>query len=466
MTQAGPGEGPFDVAVIGAGVVGCAVAREFALRGARVILLERAADILAGVSKGNSAILHTGFDAPPGSLELSCVQEGYREYMRIREGMGLPVLETGAVVAAWTDDEVARLDDIERVARENGVDDVVRLDRSALLAREPQLSPAVLAGVLVPGEHVIDPWSAPLAYVLQAMAAGAVVRRRTELTSGRFDGRLWHLATSGRPIEASAVVNCAGLYGDTVDERLTGRRHFDIKPRKGQFVVFDKAASALLRTVVLPVPTERTKGIVVTPTVFGNLLVGPTAEEQEDRDRADVDTATIQALLDRAAAIVPALSGMPVTATYAGLRPATERKEYRVRHDADQHLVTVGGIRSTGLTAALGLARHVGRLLSGERDASGQAEPGGPPLPVLAEHMARDWTRPGYGEIVCHCEMVTRREIEAALAGPLPAGDAGGLKRRTRAGMGRCQGFHCQAHVARLTAGHFDVPLAPEHGDA
>lgn len=466
MTQDAPGEGPFDVAVIGAGVVGCAVAREFALRGARVTVLEKAADILAGASKGNSAILHTGFDAPPGSLELSCMQEGYREYMRIREGLGLPVLETGAVVAAWTDEEVARLDEIERVARENDVGDVVRLDRSALLAREPQLSPAVLAGVLVPGEHVIDPWTAPLAYVLQAMAAGTVVRRRTELASGRFDGHRWHLDTAGGPIEAKAVVNCAGLHGDTVDERLTGHRHFDIRPRKGQFVVFDKAAAALLRTIVLPVPTERTKGIVLTPTVFGNLLVGPTAEEQDDREQADVDTATLQALLAKATAIVPALAGMPVTATYAGLRPATDRKEYRVRHDPGLNLVTVGGIRSTGLTAALGLARHVGRLLAGEQDAAAWVEPAGLPVPVLAEHMPRDWTRPGYGEIVCHCEMVTRREIEAALAGPLPAGDAGGLKRRTRAGMGRCQGFHCQAHVARLTAGRFDVPLAPERCDA
>ncbi|WP_293862187.1 NAD(P)/FAD-dependent oxidoreductase [uncultured Alsobacter sp.] len=452
--------GAFDVAVIGAGVVGCAVARDLALRGARVVVLEKAPDILAGASKGNSAILHTGFDAPTGSLEHACVQAGYREYLAIRSSLNLPVLETGAVVVAWTEDEVARLDAIESTARANGVGDVVRVDRAALLAREPNLSPRALAGLLVPGEHVIDPWSAPLAYLLQAMSRDAAVLRGTELLGGRFEAGRWRLDTSAGPIEATAVVNCAGLHGDTVDERLTGRRHFDIRPRKGQFVVFDKAAARLLGTIVLPVPTERTKGIVLTPTVFGNLLVGPTADEQEDRERADVDTPTIEALLEKAADILPALAGMPVTATYAGLRPATERKEYRYRHEPELNLVTVGGIRSTGLTAALGLARHVGTAISGETHRTPPSDAPSLAVPVLAEHMARDWTRPGYGEIVCHCEMVTRREIEAALSGPLPAGDIGGLKRRTRAGMGRCQGFHCQARVAALTAGRLAVPMA------
>ena len=162
---------PFDIAVIGAGVVGCAVARRFTLEGARVIVVERAQDLLAGASKGNSALLHTGFDAPPGSLELACMQAGYAEYMEIRGRLNLPLLQTGAVVVAWNEADLARLDGIEAQARLNGVADVRRLDRCQLLAREPNLSPHALGALLVPGEHVIDPWSAPLAYVLQALAA-------------------------------------------------------------------------------------------------------------------------------------------------------------------------------------------------------------------------------------------------------------------------------------------------------
>ena len=154
--------------------------------------------------------------------------------------------------------------------------------------------------------------------------------------------------------------------------------------------------------------------------------------------------------------MLPALADVPVTATYAGLRPATERKEYRLRLEPDRHWLTIGGIRSTGLTAALGLAAHAARLLGLE-----VREPRSwPQLPNLADDRLRDWQRPDHGGIVCHCELVTRREIEAALSGPLPARDLGGLKRRTRAAMGRCQGFYCGAELARLTEGRLAVPLA------
>jgi len=457
---------PADVAVIGAGVVGCAMSRRFALEGARVVLLEAAHDILAGASKGNSAILHTGFDAPPGSLEHECMQAGRAEYLEIRAALNLPLLETGAMLVAWTEAEEGALDAIESTARVNLVPDPSRLGPAAILAREPNLSARARAALLIPGEHIIDPWSAPLAYALQALANGAQIFRGTQVTAGAFDGALWHLTTPRGKIRARTVINCAGLHGDRVDEALLGRSDFEIRPRKGQFVVFDKTAATLLRTIILPVPSERTKGVVLAPTIFGNVLVGPTAEDQDDRARADTSTKTLRALLDRAAEILPALAAIPVTATYAGLRPATDRKEYRIVADPARHRITVGGIRSTGLTAALGIARHVYRLYesslyeSSGRAHSPPAAPATPRMPNLAEHLPRDWQTPGYGEIVCHCELVTRREIEAALAGPLPATDLGGLRRRTRAAMGRCQGFNCLARLAALAGPRLPIPPA------
>lgn len=458
----------FDVAVIGGGVVGCAVARRFTLEGARTVLIEKAPDILAGASKGNSAILHTGFDAPADSLELACIRDGYREYRDICARLNLPLLETGAVVVAWTDDEADRLGAIEARARANGIDEVRRLDRADVLGREPLLSPGVRAGLLVPGESVIDPWSAPLAYLRQAVANGAEIRFRSEVTAGALDAEGWTLQLSdGGGLRAGTVVNCAGLFGDEVERRLLGEASFAVRPRKGQFVVFDKPAARLLRSVVLPVPTERTKGIVLAPTVFGNVLVGPTAEEQEDRTQAATDDAVLGALVDRAAAILPALAEVPVTATYAGLRPGSERKEYRVTSDPARRWITLGGIRSTGLTAALGLARHAYALYEGGgRRHAPVAQPAWPTVPNLAEHRTRDWQTENPGEIVCHCELVTRREIEAALSGPVPAGDFGGLKRRTRAGMGRCQGFYCTAALAEITRDRLSTPLAlgPAHG--
>lgn len=455
----------FDVAVIGGGVVGCAVLRRFALNGLRAVLLEKESDLLSGASKGNSGILHTGFDAPAGSLELTLMQRGYREYCDIAPRLNLPILETGAMVVAWSTAEAARLDAVERHARANGVDDVRRLTRAEVLSREPHLSPLAVAALLVPGEHVIDPWSAPLAYALQAIANGGEVRRGTEVLGGEFDGAAWRLDTTTGPVRARWTVNCAGLYGDLVQGRLAGSSPFSIKPRKGQFVIFDKAASGLLRTTILAIPDERTKGVVLVRTAFGNLLVGPTAEEQDDRRRAAVDAATLKRLIAQAVAIVPGLEGIGVTATYAGLRPATELKEYRIAKDDGLRLITVGGIRSTGLTSALGIAEHVAEMQAGEAEARMPADERievWTPAPNLAEHAERDWARPGAGEIVCHCELVTRREIEAALGGPLPARDFGGLKRRTRAGMGRCQGFYCHGRIASLTAGRFAAPLAME----
>ena len=447
----------FDVAVIGAGVTGVATARRFALDGQRVLLLEKGADVLSGASKANSALLHTGFDAPEGSLELRCMQLGYAEFMALREAMNLPVLKTGAMVIAWTAAQEAALPEILAAAHRNGVTDAHLISTKEILTRDPQLSPQARAAVLVPGESVIDPWSPFHGYAQEILAAGGTIQCRNEVVGGQFDGTLWHINTTAGAFHATRVINCAGLYGDRIDALLLGRTDFTIKPRKGQFVVFDKAAARLLNSIILPVPDARTKGVVLTPTIFGNLLVGPTAEETEDRSRATVTRPELDMLLQRACDILPALRDMPVTATYAGLRPATEFKEYRIRHDASRNWVTVGGIRSTGLTASLGIARYVAELL-GIRPALAQSVT--PRMPNLAEHLPRDWQTPGYGEIVCHCEMVTRREIEAAFASPFPPGDLGGLKRRTRCAMGRCQGFNCMGRIEELTRGRLSPAIA------
>ncbi|MGZ9724137.1 NAD(P)/FAD-dependent oxidoreductase [Rhizobium miluonense] len=459
-----PNSEMYDVVIIGAGVVGCAVARRFALAGARVVLIEKGADILSGASKANSAILHTGFDAPAGSLELELVQAGRQEYLEIRESLNLSLVRTGALVCAWNDVEASKLETIEAEGRANGVTELRLLDAGETRNSMPGLSTRVVAALEVEGEHVIDPWSAPLAYLTQAIALGARFLRSTELLKGNFDG-VWTLETTSGTLSASAVVNTAGLYGDVVDLRLGFEREFEIRPRKGQFVVLDKAAFAHVPRIVLPVPTEITKGIVVCPTAFGNVLIGPTAEEQEDRVRATVETETLEALLKRGAEIVPALANMPVTAVYAGLRPATEQKAYRVKVRGEQRAITLGGIRSTGLSAALGLAQHAVKMHSAFSDALDP--PASVPnitVPNLTETCERDWQRPDHGQIVCHCELVTKREIEAALASPVPPGDFGGLRRRTRAGMGRCQGFYCNAHLAAMTEGKLATPLAADIG--
>lgn len=449
-----------DIAVIGGGVVGCAVTRKMALEGASVILIEKAADILEGASKGNSAILHTGFDAPVGSLEWECVQKGYHEYLEIRESLNLPLLKTGALVAAWNEEQETKFTDILKKGHDNGVADIHLLTRAEVLDLEPNLAKSIRAAIAVPREYVMDPWSTPLAYLQQALENGGQALFNAEVTGGEFDGTNWLLNTKRGQVRARHVINCAGLYGDILDQNVLGSSEFTIKPRKGQFVVFDMAASELLSSVILPVPTERTKGIVLFPTIFGNIAVGPTAEDQEGRNDASVDKDNLEALRAQAIEKIPALANIPVTATYAGIRPASEKREYQVIEDSDRNWITLGGIRSTGLTSSLGLAQHVHQLLT-KQGAHFDAifKPNVPRVPNLAEHLPRDYETPGYGEIVCHCEMVTDREIHAVMDGPIPAGSLGGLKRRTRATMGRCQGFYCSARLAELTKGRFAEPL-------
>ena len=453
------------MAIIGAGVVGCAMARRFTLEGAKVALVEKAPDILDGASKANSAILHTGFDAPTGSVEWACIRAGYEEYEDIRDELGLVQDRCGAHVVAWTREDMDRLESICAQAHENGIADVRIVGAADLRRAEPNLSQKALGAVLVPNESIIDPWSAPYVYLRQALENGASVYLHCDVVAGDLEDGCWTLRTSRGELRARTVLNCAGLYGDLVDRALLGEADFKITPRKGQFVVFDKAASGLISSVILPVPTEKTKGVVLFRTVFGNLAVGPTAEDQPSRTDASCDEATLRALIGEGVAMLPALADMPVTATYAGLRPASEFKDYRIVARPEQNWITVGGIRSTGLSAALGIARHVYGLYEGMGGAHQPiAEPSRPVATVLAQSGGpsgpRDWQCDGHGEIVCHCELVTRREIEQALRGPLAARSLAGLKRQTRATMGRCQGFYCTARLAELTEGRLDPPLA------
>ena len=456
---------PFDIAIVGAGVVGCAMARRFTLEGANVVVIEKAPDVLDGASKGNSAILHTGFDAPPGSLEQQCISHGYSEYLTVSQQLGLPILKSCALVLAWNHDQANQLPDLIAKAHQNKVLDVNLLTKDAILEREPHLSKAVVSGFEIPGEFLIDPWTSAHAYLLQAMANGATLLRSTEVLSGQFKHGGWSLQTSNTDIHARYVINCAGLYGDVVSERLTGATAFSITPRKGQFVVFDKPASRLATSILLPVPTKNTKGVVVCRTIYGNLLVGPTAEDQSSRDNASTDSEALNRLIDQGTQVIPELSDYEITATYAGLRPATEFQDYQLHNLPEQNFITVGGIRSTGLSAALGIAQHVSKLLSADAFSSKPlSKPTLPSIDKLSDYHPRDWQAPDHGDIVCQCELVTRREIANVMNGAMPPASLQGLKRRTRVCMGRCQGFYCTAEVAKMTASYFDVPLATPHG--
>lgn len=452
---------PWDVAVIGAGVVGAAIARALAAFDLRCVLLDAADDVGAGTSKANTAILHTGFDAKPGSLESRLLTRGSKLLRAYTEQAGIAVERTGAVLVAWTAEQAAALPAIADGARENGYRPVRELSAAGIYEREPALGPGALAGLLIPDESIIDPWTVPLAFATEAVRAGVVLRLGTRVTgvSGPA-GAAFEIMTTEGPVRCRWAVNAAGLGSDEVD-RMFGAEGFTIRPRKGELIVYDKLARPLVRSIVLPVPTARTKGVLVAPTVFGNVLVGPTAQDVPDRWDVSTTAAGLSSLTAAAERIVPGLAGEEVTATYAGMRAATEHGDYQIA--AIGRYVRVAGIRSTGLSASLGVAEHVVDLLAdaGLPTRPRPHAPGHsadvPVMPYLGEAGRRPYhdqeriaADPAYGEIVCHCERVTRGEIRDALASDIAPAGPDGLRRRTRAMNGRCQGFYCAANVSTL----------------
>ena len=281
--------------------------------------------------------------------------------------------------------------------------------------------------------------------------------RASPLTTTRGS---WVLQTDGGAVRADWVVNVAGLHSDQVD-RWFGHDAFTIAPRRGQLIVFDKLARPLVSSILLPVPTQRTKGVLVAPTVYGNVLLGPTAEDIDDPEATATTGPGLEGLMEAGRRLVPDLVGEEVTATYAGVRAATEHRDYQIAVHEREHYVCVGGIRSTGLTASLAIAEHVAGQMgaAGLPLAEADREPVIPRMPELGELGLRAFVDErrvrddaAYGHIVCFCERVTEGEVRDALAAALPAVDVGGVRRRTRATNGRCQGFFCGAAIAARVA--------------
>ncbi|MGW1721462.1 FAD-dependent oxidoreductase [Streptomyces sp. NPDC002306] len=448
----------YDVAVVGAGVVGCAIARELARHPAlRVALVEAQDDVGQGTSKANTAILHTGFDAVPGSLEARLVREGARLLTAYAAECGIPVEPVGALLVAWDEEQLAALPRLADKAERNDHHTTRLLDVAELYAREPRLGPGALGALHVPGESIVCPWTTTLAYATQAVRHGVDLHLNTPVEQvNRRDG-VHVLSTPRGELRARRLVNAAGLHADTLD-RLLGHHDFTVTPRRGQLVVFDKPARDLVRHILLPVPTALGKGVLVAPTVYGNVLLGPTAEDLDDRGATGSTAEALTRLRERGRRILPELLAEEVTAVYAGLRAATEHDDYRIRAHPGQAYVTVGGIRSTGLTASLAIAAHVVELLVADGlDPAPVRELEPVRMPNLGEAFTRPYQRaeliaadPEYGTLVCHCERVSRGEIRDALAATIPPATLDGLRRRTRARAGRCQGFYCGATVRAL----------------
>ncbi|WP_392674309.1 FAD-dependent oxidoreductase [Streptomyces sp. LN785] len=447
----------YDVTVIGAGVVGAAIARELAHHPLRTALVDASDDIAGGTSKANTAILHTGFDAVPGTLEARLVRDGQRRLTAYAAETGIPVERVGALLIAWDEEQLAALPALSAKAGRNGYHAARLMGPDELRAREPRLGPGALGALEIPDESIICPWTTPLAYVTQAVRAGVHLHLDCRVEHIDSGSGAHTLTTSRGPLRTRYLINAAGLYADEIDRQL-GHDAFTVTPRRGQLIVFDKLARELVGHILLPVPTAAGKGVLVAPTVFGNVLLGPTAEELDDKTDTGSSAEGLALLREKGRRILPDLIDEEVTAVYAGLRAATGHEDYRIQDHPRQRYITVGGIRSTGLTASMAIAAHVTGLLAAiGLDLSTPAGLPALTMPNLGEAFPRPYRRadliakdPAYGTLVCHCERVSAGEIRDALAGPVPPRSKEGLRRRTRAGGGRCQGFYCGAAVRAL----------------
>lgn len=460
--------------MVGAGVVGSAIARELALRGASCVLVEAAGDIGTGTSKANTAILHTGFDAVPGTIEAELVPAGHRLLERYAARVGIPTQRTGALMVAWSEEQLGALPGVEAKALANGYGSGRRVGIEELYAREPGLGPGARGALEIPGEGIVCPFTTTLALATEAVLGGCELVLAARV--GEVEcGERFRLHTSRGEIAADHLVNAAGLRSDELDAEL-GHGDFTVTARRGELIVFDKLARGLVNHILLPVPSAKTKGVLVSPTVYGNLLLGPTADDVPDKEDRSTTAGGLASLLSDGGRIVPRMLEHEVTATYVGLRAATEEPDYQLRVHAEQRYVCAGGIRSTGVSASMAIAERVrdglaeAGLRLGDELREVELE-----MPNIGELAPRPYQRggliagdPDYGRIVCFCERVTRAELRAAARSPIPPADLDGLRRRSRALMGRCQGFFCAAEVAAGLAEDGGPPvseLLAEPGD-
>ncbi|CQD23610.1 FAD dependent oxidoreductase [Mycolicibacterium conceptionense] len=445
----------FDVVVIGAGIVGSAIARELAGCQLSVALLEARDDVGDGTSKANTAILHTGFDAKPGTLESAMVSRGYELLSEYAKHTGIPVEHTGAILVAWDDEQLAALPGLKDKAEANGYHRCEIVDAAAVYTAVPDLGSGALGGLTVPDESIICTWTVNLALATDAVNRGATLltNHRVERVEAGTEGTT--LQTSAGPVRTRWVVNAAGLGADVIDN-LFGFSRFTVTPRRGELIVYDKLARPLVDKIVLPVPTSRGKGVLVSPTIYGNVMLGPTSEDLTDRTATGTSESGFEFLLEKGRGLMPRLLDEEVTATYAGLRAAIDHSDYLIEADPTQHYLLVGGIRSTGLTAGMAIAEYARtQLVSAGLELVPAAElPDPPQMPNLGEAFPRPYQQaekiaadPAYGRIVCFCERVTEGELRDACHSVIPPAALEGLRRRTRVMNGRCQAFFCGAEV-------------------
>ncbi|MFQ6880400.1 MAG: NAD(P)/FAD-dependent oxidoreductase [Oscillospiraceae bacterium] len=462
----------YDTVIIGAGVVGCAIARELSRYRGSVCVIEREEDVCCGTSKANSAIIHAGFDALPGSQKARMNVRGNQMMDALARDLDFPFQRDGSLVVCTKDQDPALLQELLERGSKNGVPDLRILNRDELLALEPNLAEAVSCALFAPTGGIVCPFLMTIAMAENASANGAVFRfnsrvEHVERVGENYRIRLLTSEGETREIEARAVVNAAGVFADTL-HNMVSSRPLSITPRRGQYFLLDKSAGSHVRHTIFQLPGKLGKGVLVTPTVHGNLLVGPTAEDIDDREGINTTAAGLDSLALTAARSVRNLPLRQVITSFAGLR-AHEAGDDFILGEAEgaPHFYDAAGIESPGLTAAPAIGEYLAHMVASDLNLSPDPSFRGtrkgflnPSLLTAEERSELIRQQPAYGNIICRCEMISEGEIIDAIHRTPGARSLDGVKRRTRAGMGRCQSGFCSPRVMEILARELGLDIS------
>lgn len=457
----------YDVLVVGAGAIGCATAMELGKYSLRAAVIEAGEDVCTGTSKANSAIVHAGFDARPGSLMARFNVEGSHAMPRLCERLQVPFRRCGALVLCF--DEAGRpgLEELLHRGIKNGVHGLRIVEREELHELEPNVSPDAVAALYAPTSGIVCPFELTCAMAENAARNGVEFVFDTRVTAVERSGALWRLETENGVYEAPVVVNAAGLYSAELNNMVSGHK-ITITPRKGEYMLLDKKVGHTLSRTVFQLPTKMGKGVLVTPTVHGNLLMGPTALDVPDPEATNTTATGLESVMQRARKSVPSLPGNRTITSFAGLRAHVEREEHDFiigEAEGAPGFLNAAGIESPGLSAApaIGafLAESAAYLVSApvNKKYDSTREPVYRPNEMSPEERAAFVAEhPLYGSIICRCEQITEGEIVDAIHRVPGARSLDGVKRRTRAGMGRCQAGFCSPRVLEILSRELGIP--------
>ena len=447
----------YDIVIIGAGVSGAAAARELSRYEASICVLEKGEDVCSGTSKANSAIVHAGFDAENGSLMAKLNVEGNAMMEALSKELDFPFKRNGSLVVCTDEATMPGLQDLYERGVKNGVPDLRIINREELVEMEPNISDEAVAALYAPTGGIVCPFNLNIALAENAYVNGAEFRFNTEVTAIRKEAEGFTITTNNVDLRARYVVNAAGVYADQI-HNMVSEDKMKIIPRKGDYCLLDKSAGGHVSRTIFALPTKMGKGILVTPTVHGNLLVGPTAEDIENKEGTNTTKSALDEVITKSAITVKNVPIRQVITSFAGLRAHEEHHEFIIGEVKDvPGFIDCAGIESPGLTSApaigvmvAGILEEKMGLVKKENFISTRKGVLNPENLSLEERNELIKENPAYGNIICRCEMITEGEILDAIHRPLGARSLDGVKRRTRAGMGRCQAGFCSPRTMEI----------------